>query len=73
MNESINSLSIPKLQRLNRWSLGVDEQVHPTFYNGCNYLSMVGLKKNYVSKRGPSSQYMDQLRQLGSRAFVKPT
>ena len=25
---------------------------HPTFYNGCNYLSMLGLKLNHVSKRG---------------------
>ena len=28
-------------------------QVHPTLYNGCNYLSMLGLKLNNVSKRGP--------------------
>ena len=26
---------------------------HPTFYNGCNYLSMLGLKLNHVIKRGP--------------------
>ena len=34
-----NYLSIPKLQRLH--------------YNGCNYLSTLGLKLNHVSKRGP--------------------
>ena len=28
--------------------------IHPTVYNGCNYLSMMGLKLNHVSKRGPS-------------------
>ena len=26
---------------------------HPTLHNGCNYLSMLGLKWNHVSKRGP--------------------
>ena len=26
--------------------------MHPTLYNGCNYLSMLGLKLNHVSKRG---------------------
>ena len=25
---------------------------HPTLYNGCNYLSMQGLKLNHVSRRG---------------------
>ena len=28
---------------------------HPTFYKVCNYLSMLGLKLNHVSKRGPCS------------------
>ena len=27
-------------------------------YNGCNYLSMLGLKLNHVSKRGPRCQMM---------------
>ena len=39
-----NYLSIPKLQRLHRWSLGMDKLFHPTHYKGCNYLSMLGLK-----------------------------
>ena len=26
--------------------------MHPTHYNGCDYLSMLGLKLNHVSKRG---------------------
>ena len=47
-----NYLSIPKLQRLHRWSLGMDKWFHPILYNGCNYLSMLGLKLNHVSKRG---------------------
>ena len=50
-----NYLSIPKLQRCNRWSLGIDKLFHPIHYNGCNYLSMLGLKLNHVSKRGPRS------------------
>ena len=46
-----NSLSIPKLQRLHRWSLGIDKAFHPTLYNGCNYLFMLGLKVIHISKR----------------------
>ena len=38
-----NYLSIPKLQRLHRWSLGKDKQFHSTLYYGYNYLSMAGL------------------------------
>ena len=30
----------------------MDKQFHPILYNGCNYLSMLGLKLNHVSKRG---------------------
>ena len=47
-----NYLSIPKLQRLHRWSLGMDKQFHSTHYNGCNHLSMLGLKLIHVCKRG---------------------
>ena len=47
-----NYLSIPKLQRCNRWSLGMDKIFYPTLYWACNYLSMLGLKLNHVSKRG---------------------
>ena len=49
-----NKLSIPKLQRLHHWSLGMDKSFRPTLYNGCNHLSMLGLKLNHVSKSGPS-------------------
>ena len=52
-----NYLSISKLQRLHCWSLGMDKLFHPTVYNGCNYLSMLGLKLNQVSKRGPWCQW----------------
>ena len=37
--------------RLHRWSLGMDKQFHPTLYNGCDYISMLGLKLMHVSKR----------------------
>ena len=47
-----NYLSIPKLQRLHRWCLGMDKLLHPTLYNGGTSLSMLGLKLNNVSKRG---------------------
>ena len=46
-----NYLSIPKLQRCNRWSV----EFHPTVYNGCSYLSMLGLNLNHVGKRVPRS------------------
>ena len=51
-----NHLSIPKLQRLYRWSLGMDNWFHPTFYNGSDYLFMLGFKLIHVSKRGPGVQ-----------------
>ena len=48
-----NYLSIPKLQRCNRWSLGMDKWFYPTFYWARDYLSMLVLKWIHVSKRGP--------------------
>ena len=50
-----NYLSIHKLQRLRRWSLGTDKWIHPTLHNGCNYLSMPGSKLIRVGKKGPLS------------------
>ena len=47
-----NYLSIPKLQRCSRWSLGMDKLFHPTLYWVCDYLSMLGLRLNHVSKSG---------------------
>ena len=34
-------------------SLGIDKWFHTILYDGCNYLSMLGLKSIHVSKRGP--------------------
>ena len=48
-----NYLSIPKLQRCNRWSLGMDKVFHLTLYWTYDYLSMLGFKLNHVSKRDP--------------------
>ena len=47
-----NYLSVPKLQWWHRWSLGMDKLFHLTFYNGCYYLSMLGLKLIHVSRVG---------------------
>ena len=47
-----NCLTISKLQCLHSWSLGMDKQFHLTHYNGCNYLSILGLKLIHVSKWG---------------------
>ena len=38
-----NYLYIPKLQLLQHCSVGIDKQFHYTFYNGCNYLSLLGV------------------------------
>ena len=38
---------------LHRWSLGMDKEYYATLYNGINYLSMLRLKLNHISKRGP--------------------
>ena len=53
-------LSIPKLQRLHPWSLGMEKWFHPTLYNGCNYLSVLGLKLYHVRKRGPRRAKLDK-------------
>ena len=53
-----NYLSIPKLQQCNRWSLGMDKKFHPTLCWACDYLSMLVLKLNHVSKRGYSSHHL---------------
>ena len=49
----INYLSIPKLQRLHRWSLGIDKWFYSTLYHGCNYFNMLGLQSISVNKRSP--------------------
>ena len=46
-------ISIPKLQRLHRWSLGMDKSFHPTLYWAYDHLSMMGLKLIPVNKRAP--------------------
>ena len=51
----LNYLSIPKLQRCNRWSLGMDKLFHPTPYWACDYL--LGSKLKHVSKRGYWGQW----------------
>ena len=33
---------IPKLQRLQLWSVGMDKWFYPTFNRACGYLSMLG-------------------------------
>ena len=54
-----NYLSIPKLQWLHPNFKGETVEVWEwisnfiSLYNGCNYLSMLGLKLIHVSKRGP--------------------
>ena len=51
-NVGWNYLSIPNLQRLQVISF---HSFHSTLYNLCIYLSMLGLKLNYVDKRAPRS------------------
>ena len=40
---------------------GMDKQFHPTLYNGCNYLSNLGLKLIHVSKRGRRGRFHKQI------------
>ena len=39
----------------NRWSLGTDKLLHPTLYNGYDYIFMLRLKLIHFSKRNPRS------------------
>ena len=48
-----NYLSIPKLQRLHRWSLGMEKWFHPTLYRACDYLSILELYLVHVCRSGP--------------------
>ena len=48
-----NYLSISKLQRKNHWSLRIDMWYHTTLYRGLWLLTMLGLKLNHLSQRGP--------------------
>ena len=51
-----NYIPIPKLQRCNRWSLGIDKWLNPTLHWACDYLSMLGLTlKNMLVKGLPVS------------------
>ena len=46
-------LTIPKHQRLHRWSLGMGEVFHLTLYWACDYLFRLGLKLIHVNTRVP--------------------
>ena len=48
-----NKLSIPKSQRCNRRSSGMDEHFHPTLYCTCDYSSMLESRLLYVGKLYP--------------------
>ena len=73
-----NYLAIPKLQRLYRWSLGMDKSFHLTLYWACVYLFMLGLKLAHVIKSGcmrlqhelRGKSYPQTLRQLTTRFFL---
>ena len=53
-------------------NLEMDKQFHPTFYNGCNFLSMQGLKLISVSKRGPYIQVMIDVQCVCSNVLTFP-
>ena len=44
---------------LHDWSLGLDNSFHLTLYWSCDYLSMLGLKLMYVSKRTPIIKFIN--------------
>ena len=39
------------------WNIGTDNKSYPSLYNGYKYISMMGLKLNYVTKMDPYRQY----------------
>ena len=41
---------MPELQRLQHWSLWMNKIFHYTLYNGCNYLSILGLELIHVNR-----------------------
>ena len=49
----------------------MDKKFHPTLYNGCNFLSMPGLKLTHVSKRGPLSQLHPSGYFTGSESIIR--
>ena len=51
-----------------RWSLGMGKSFHPTLYNGCNYLSMQGLKLTPA----PLKRQQEELPQTEPRLVVRP-
>ena len=51
-NNGLNYLFIPKHQRCNRWSLGMNKYFYPTLHWAYDYLSMLGLKLIHVSLQG---------------------
>ena len=48
-----NYLSVPKIQLLHHWCLWMYNEFHPTLNNEFNYLSILELSKDHVSKRDP--------------------
>ena len=45
--------AFPNLQQVDYCSLGMDDKLHVTLYDGCNYLSMQVLKSIHVGKSDP--------------------
>ena len=62
-----NYLSIPKLQRFHRWSLGIDKYFHSALYKVCNYISMLGLQFIYVYKRAPGRHALSRSPRMNSQ------
>ena len=65
-----NSLSIPKLQRCNHWSLGMDMYFRPIRYWTDDYLSMLRIKLDHVSKRDIRYEITKNLRRISERHFT---
>ena len=51
---------------------GMNKQFHPTLYDGCSYLSILGLTINHVGKKGPRQQgttWINVEIHIGSRTY----
>ena len=66
-----NYISFIKIQRLYRWSLGMDELFHHILYIGCNHLSMLELEfVNALNPLKQSDAYMLRLTRLSLAQII---
>ena len=66
-------LNHPQTSTVVPLKFGINKWFHHTLYNGCNYLTMLGLKSNHVSKMGPLYHHGIISDQVSIYVFVPKT